>query len=125
MLKFISYGVDIDIQLDKGVYVFSSYSASGKSYLLFLLDAIKDDENILTYTYKDYKADVDLGKLLSNRSYDLVLIDRYDLYLDKFSNAIVNAGRESLVLIDSKHGLLVEYDTCDIILAKDKVTVKW
>lgn len=125
MLKLMSYGVDINIELDKGIYLFSSYSATGKSYLLFLLKAIKSNQRLLTYDSDDYDNGIDLGKLLESTDYDLVIIDRYDLYLDKFIKEIKEAGKHSIVLIDSKQGLLIDYDTCDILLERDSITVKW
>lgn len=121
----MSYGVDINIELDKGIYLFSSYSATGKSYLLFLIKAIKSNQRLLTYDSDDYDNGIDLGKLLESTDYDLVIIDRYDLYLDKFIKEIKEAGKHSIVLIDSKQGLLIDYDTCDILLERDSITVKW
>lgn len=105
MFKLDKYRVKIDIQLDKGLYVFDSEAATGKTRLT---KAIKRymcyDAGVCAYTYNDKQCGIPIENVLVPKKYELIVVDRYDMYRDYGYDLILECAKESIVLVDSKRG---------------------
>lgn len=103
MYKLSGLSREIDIQLNCGVYVFSRQSAEGKTFLSKMLNNYgMDGKNVISFTYNNFRNGLSLDTLLNGKHYDVVMLDRYDMYFGQFEDTIERLGKESIVLIDSK-----------------------
>ena len=81
LLSFTKYRDKIVVKLDPGVYVFNSFSGTGKTVLASLLDKYRGyGERVASYTYRDYVKGLPISSILDPDKYDLIVLDRYDLY---------------------------------------------
>lgn len=96
-------GMRISVDIGKGVYVFFPESGTGKSYLAYLFNALcTGGERVASYTYSDYYRGLPAETVLDNSKYDIVLLDRYDMYYGVAVESIIKFGREGTVLVDCK-----------------------
>ncbi len=103
MYKTNEYYVSVNIQLENGVYTLPNESAIGKTYLAKVLREYSNiGEPVLSLTYYDFNDGVDLRYYTSKKDYKVLLLDRFDMYNDKFEDIIFELGRHMIVLLDSK-----------------------
>lgn len=124
MFSLDNYDVKITVNLDNGLYVFDNESASGKSRLCALLKKYRVyGEPVAGYTYADFVNGLDIGTVLRD-GYKLVLIDRYDMYLNHAIDRLEAFARSSIVLVDCKYGFAgSDFDWCYIQMTSDTVEV--
>lgn len=124
MYKNEDYNVKIYINLENGVYNFTGLSATGKTRLCKLLrDMEIQDKNVIGYTFEDEKLGINLENQIDKLNPKVIMLDRFDLYKDKFTDKIEEWGKNSIVLVDCKGNLDADYDYCSISLYEDKIEV--
>lgn len=111
-------GLKINISLNPGVYLFDSWSGSGKSYLCDFIhkypDLFYNRCQVITYGHKDVISEEKIIEL----SPDILILDRYDLYAPKYVDLINQLAPTSAVLLDLKvprYKFPFEYRIADII----------
>ncbi len=103
MYNIDQFIVKVHIRMDNGVYTLPTESAIGKTYLAYLLKQYRGaGEPVASFTYYDFIYGEELSYFVSKRDYKVVLLDRYDLYNDKFENEIFKLGEHAVVLLDAK-----------------------
>lgn len=125
-MKLTSNRIKVDIDLENGIHVFSCSSATGKTRLFTILqEYYRKGEPVLTYTYDDYRSGLDFYTISEKRKYQLVMIDRYDMFDSKFSDKLLELSKNSIVLIDSKQQLFFtkSYGRCYINMTPDRIEV--
>lgn len=126
MFVIDKYSPAIFVNLENGVYQFDCYSATGKTRLYELLKEYnRAGESVVAYSYNDWSLGLDLKSVLSRFTPKLIMIDRYDMFNTEYHKELEDAGRSSIVLIDSKEMLKFgEYDNgCGIKLQPDRIEV--
>ena len=109
--------VMISIDLKQKLYVFSTESAIGKSYLYDLLKAYnkyENRENFLCITYDD---NITTALVIDKiRSYEgpLILLDRFDKYFD-WDIISVLYEKNIPTLIDMKNKYICNYIICETV----------
>lgn len=120
------YSPVVYVDLNNGVYKFDCYSATGKTRLYELLKEYnRAGESVVAYSYNDWVLGLDLKSVLSRFKPKLIIVDRYDMFNTEYHQELESAGKESIVLIDSKEMLKFgEYDrVCGINIQPDKIEV--
>lgn len=95
--------VTLDIQ--PGAYVLGETSGEGKSYLAEILDGARRAG--FTKVISITKSDIDLGfkiQSLIDTEFDVLMLDRYDLYEGEEIADIIENHPNSYILLDCKHG---------------------
>lgn len=70
----------------------------------------KTGESVIGYTYNDDKLGIDLVSQYNKTNPKVVLLDRYDMYNGMFREQIADWAKYSIILIDCKDDLNVDYD---------------
>ena len=99
-------GLQVSINLLPGIYLMGNTSAVGKSRLGLLLEkAFLNGSSTYYYTYSDFVKGIKLKDILSKQKYDVVLIDRLDLYIQQYDvfTEIVNFTEHTIFLLDLKN----------------------
>lgn len=119
------YRQKVRIDLTPGVYLFSGASATGKTALATWLSKFsRYGERACSYTYNDYKQSLLIERVLNPDKYDVVVLDRYDLYYGLGAEEIVACADKMIILIDCKrHFTLAPYERARIALFQDKIEV--
>lgn len=115
----------VNIELENGIYVFDSESATGKTRLCKLLKNWKAyGEPVDAYTYNDFLKGYALNSVLTPNN-KVILLDRYDLYKNEGHELINMCASKSVVLIDCKTPFLggIDDKTCFIDMTEDKIEV--
>ncbi len=95
--------VTINIHLEHGIYRFLKKSSTGKSRLYHLLVAASVSGFPATgYTYQDYVRGLDISTILVPEKYQVILLDRYDLYKGIGADRIRECASSSIILMDCK-----------------------
>lgn len=104
MYKCTKYKPNIIIDKDPGIYIFAAESGIGKTYMYKLFNnIISFGENVFAYSYVDECKYRNLETMLKNKKYDVILIDRYDLYYnEEYNKLFEEASKDSIVLVDLK-----------------------
>ncbi|MBQ2882548.1 MAG: hypothetical protein IJE43_02075 [Alphaproteobacteria bacterium] len=106
MFEMSILGLQVSINLLPGIYLMGNTSAVGKSRLGLLLEkAFLNGSSTYYYTYSDFVKGVKLKDILSKQKYDVVLIDRLDLYIQQYDvfTEIVNFTEHTIFLLDLKN----------------------
>lgn len=116
------YTPGIYVDLKPGVYSFSVYSATGKTYLYYLLRKLRRNERVDSYTYID---DFHPKEFFDRTGRDLVMLDRYELYAGEGDVEMWEFARTGgIVLVSCKSNLKNEqFSQCGIILEKTGIAV--
>ena len=114
MYRVDKYYMKVHIDLEPGVYVFPCASAEGKTYLATILEKFRNyKEPVRAYSYSDFNDGVPLSSVLDPERYQVVLLDRYDLYYGEGVEDIKAFAKKSILLIDCKRIFdLCEYRSC-------------
>lgn len=76
MYYFDKYDVTLDIRLDPGVYIFTGYSATGKTYLAHKLEEYHlFGEPVCAYSYNEYTWGLSLESVLANADMKVIVLD--------------------------------------------------
>lgn len=111
MYKNDKYDVEININLENGIYVFDEKSATGKTRLCKALKELRKlGEPVVGYTYGDDKLGISLVDLVSKVNPKVIMLDRYDMYNGTFNERFTGWSKKAIVLIDCKGDL--EAETC-------------
>lgn len=111
LLSLTKYRDRVIVKKDKGVYVFHPSSGTGKTALASLLDKYRGyGERVASYTYMDYVKGLPISSILDPDKYDLIVLDRYDLYYGAGEELLKVCARDKrcIVLIDCKR----DFDIC-------------
>lgn len=106
MFEMSILGLQVSINLLPGIYLMGNTSAVGKSRLGLLLEkAFLNGSSTYYYTYSDFVKGIKLKDILSKQKYDVVLIDRLDLYIQQYDvfTEIVNFTEHTIFLLDLKN----------------------
>ena len=128
MLKFNTFP-PVEIALNKGLYLFTPLSATGKTRLAGLLQSLSDmGEPVVVYTYRDYLNKVDIASRVCETRCSLLFLDRYDMY--NGDSAVVNTAlqiaKTGIVLVDVKASEVPGfsgYRYADICMYQDRIEV--
>lgn len=126
MFKNNMYPVQIDIKLENGLYQFNCVSATGKTRLYYLLkDLTLEGVPVIAYSYNEYEAGISLETVIGDRKPQVILIDRYDMFLNKYKDLLLELSRNCIVLIDCKTMLQFGeyYRVCGIKMTPEKIEV--
>ena len=126
MYRLDKYSVEIVINLDKGIYVFDNESATGKTRLCKILREYQAyGERVASYTYNDKLLGIPIEEILVPEKYEVILLDRYDLYEGYGKELINKCAKNTIVLVDCKDKFTVtnEEDWCSIELKPHKIEV--
>ena len=120
------YTVKINIPLDNGIYIFDNNSATGKTRLYKeLLSHQVYGERVAAYTYNDKLLGRRVDDILIPNKYDVIILDRYDMYYGDGADGIKACEDNTIVLIDCKQDfLLMNTDEwCDIDMSACEIEV--
>ena len=92
---------DIRIDLDVGVYMFDNESATGKTFLYKMLNNLVSRKDIVCLTYSTSKYISNLYDIVSDKT-KLILLDRYDMYSEKYQDTIREYSNKAVILLDCK-----------------------
>lgn len=126
MYKNDEYDVEININLENGIYVFDEKSATGKTRLCKVLKELRKlGEPVVGYTYGDDKLGISLVDLVSKVNPKVIMLDRYDMYNGTFNDRLTDWAQKAIILIDCKGDLEVETctDWCTIEMKSRKIEV--
>lgn len=103
-MQFKVGSVLIDIDLSNGVYALDDDGATGKSYLYKLLLAYsRINQKVLALSYNANWNVNNYVKVLNQNKYQLVILDRYDMYCSVEISKVLYAMEEDVVvLVDVK-----------------------
>lgn len=111
MIKLNELKIKADIELEPGLYVTNKISSCGKTYLCEILKAYRNiGYRVNAFTYYDLRV-LQLKDALNIEKYDLVFLDRYDMYKDlghEYIKAFADNG--GIVILDCKEELDIDYD---------------
>lgn len=115
----------IQINVENGVYRFDNKSGTGKSYICKILSAITTRKDFLCLDASNYDLVHSLKDVHKNRSLKVIILDRYDLYINEFKEQIEDLRDEVIILIDCKHPNKLAFETgyCGIDFTEDKLEV--
>lgn len=125
MFQLTFLGMDIEIDLEPGIYLFPNISASGKTYLHDLLrQAGIAGFPVATYTYNDKLEGRPVDKIFVPDKYKVLFIDRYDMYTGDYAELIKQCANNSVILVDYKgNNTPFDTDDCAIILSEGRIEV--
>jgi hypothetical protein len=107
MYEFLKGSPKVIIDLPSGLFSFQRQSAAGKTYLASQLRMLRGlGEPVDSYTVEDLRRG-GIYQALTAADYTawdlkVVLLDRYDLYTQKFDDEIYRLSKTCTVLIDCK-----------------------
>ena len=126
MYKNDKYDVEININLENGIYVFDEKSATGKTRLCKALKELRKlGEPVVGYTYGDDKLGISLIDIISKVNPRVIMLDRYDMYNGTFNKKFAEWSKNAIILIDCKGDLETETctDWCTIEMEPRKIEV--
>lgn len=118
------------IDLDNGIYSLGFSGSTGKSYVAQLLGKVSEEEDNVSALVITYNQNLDINgliKIISQKHFDIIILDRFDLYAD--SNLCVELYKHkdtSVILLDLKNlNNVTEFvpSVCNIELSKDSIEV--
>ena len=123
-MKTVYNGLHVSVNLEKGVYVFFPYSGTGKSYLASIFTELSaSSKRVSSYTYTDYVRNLSIESVLDNSKYDIVVIDRYDMYYGIGLKSILQFGERGTVLVDCKQTPTFAHEMCAVMYHKNTLEV--
>ena len=124
MVREIS-GVNINIALNNGIWLLSPDSATGKTRLGSLLRSLElNGDSICSFSYEDIQLGRHLEDILVPGKYDLIMLDRYDMYAPLGLAAMKSCATNTIILIDCKKSDMLDYDdVCFITMTESSIEV--
>lgn len=126
MYRNDNYDVEININLENGIYVFDEKSATGKTRLCKALKELRKlGEPVIGYTYGDDKLGISLVDIISKVNPKVIMLDRYDMYNGTFNERFAEWSKNAVILIDCKGDLETEVytDWCTIEMGSREIEV--
>lgn len=126
MISLVKYNPNIYIKLNTGIYIFDNESATGKTRLCKELRKNQAyGESVASYSYNDYLLRTPISAVLTPNKFDVIMLDRYDMYNGVGSDLIKECATNSIILIDCKAPLKVSAmcDICFISMSSDRIEV--
>lgn len=124
MYKNSLYRPNINVELDNGIYIFDSESATGKTYLCKQLKKLRAyGESVISITYNNILTGFKLDDM--QEQYKVIMLDRYDLYRNIGHKLLERFKNKSIILIDCKLGYIEGLDSeiCFIELTNNSIEV--
>ena len=93
------------IKANPGIYTFGNRSGLGTTYVYraFLSESVNNSQSkVFAYTFDDYQRKLMLTKEIVD-NYDVVMLDRFDLYYDAYHDLIIELSKNKAVLLDFKN----------------------
>jgi hypothetical protein len=122
-MEFVAMNRKVNIRLTSGVYDFESSSARGKTLLVKMIKSL-GDKDMVALTYNDILLGIDIEGIISRKP-RLLVLDRFDMYDDKFQVLEKLKGTDIIVLVDYKtqrHFCNFD-DTCWVTLTENSLEV--
>lgn len=126
MYKNDKYDVEVNINLDNGIYVFDEKSATGKTRLCKVLKELRKlGEPVIGYTYGDDNLGISLIDITNKVNPKVLMLDRYDMYNGTFNNELAEWSKNAVILIDCKGDLETKTytDRCTIEMGPREIEV--
>lgn len=114
----------VDVNLENGVYVFNDESASGKTYLLYMLNKMSNADSVIGFTYTDSLSNsINMEKCIGRH---IIMFDRYDMYRNKYADIIKKLKNSSIILIDCKNlaDMTLDVDLKDCIIELEENSIE-
>ncbi len=114
--------IEVDVELDCGLYAFDVISATGKTRLYNVIKILRElGEPVFGYSYSDWKLGLSTEGM---KNVKLVVIDRYDLFYCKLNKEIKEAVENgAIVLMDCKHDIYLNAELCEIEMSMERIRV--
>lgn len=136
MLTFDIMGTKCTINLNNGVYRMDLDSATGKSFIVYLLNRANyvGVVKAVTYDKDDYMHNKSLSSILGivDSNVQIVVLDDIDFYADEVTRDVVkqlqSIAEHSIVLLDSKYEPSSLSSFCKFVrieMRKDEINVNW
>jgi hypothetical protein len=122
-MEFVALNRKVNIRLTSGVYDFESSSARGKTLLVKMIKSL-GDKDMVALTYNDILLGIDIEGIISRKP-RLLVLDRFNMYDDKFQVLEKLKGTDIIVLVDYKtqrHFCNFD-DTCWVTLTENSLEV--
>ena len=117
-------GMHVSVEIGQGVYVFFPESGTGKSYLAWIFNILcAGGDRVASFTYADFVRGFPVETVLDNAKYDIVVLDRYDMYYGAGIESIVRFGKEGTVLVDCKQKPPFPCKVCSTVYYDDVLKV--
>ena len=126
MYKNDKYDIEININLDNGIYVFDEKFATGKTRLCKVLKELRKlGEPVVGYTYGDDNLGINLIDITNKVNPKVLMLDRYDMYNGTFNKELAEWSKNAVILIDCKGNLKTDIyiDWCIIKMKPGKIEV--
>lgn len=113
--------IAVSINLEPGVYLLPTNSASGKSYMAKLFKEIDAVARVTSHTFP---ATFDASSVLDNSVRDVVLLDRYDMCTDDFTVEMKKFAEKGILLVDCKtHDFPLQCRRCYLKMTKSELVL--
>ena len=87
---------------------------------------IATETKALGFTYSDIQVGIDVAKVIKRNKPEIILFDRYDLYVDKYHEVINEVKEFTIIILDCKvkeiQGVEIT-DYCHFNLGEHKIEV--
>ncbi len=126
MYKNDKYDIEININLDNGIYVFDEKFATGKTRLCKVLKELRKlGEPVVGYTYGDDNLGINLIDITNKVNPKVLMLDRYDMYNGTFNKELAEWSKNAVILIDCKGNFKTDIyiDWCIIKMKPGKIEV--
>jgi hypothetical protein len=92
------------INIDNGIYAFMDESATGKTYMMNLLDAASRLKLVdaLCMTYDSDLSEMEVISKLTDKKYEIIFMDKFDNYITKDICKTLMEIKDTIVLLDLK-----------------------
>lgn len=120
-LRFGSNPVII-IDLQPGIYLLPEESSSGKSFMSRRLKTLESVDRATSHTFP---AEMDSKKVLDSSLRDVVVLDRYDMCSNDYSEDMLNFSKDGVLLVDCKsHSFNLPCRSCRMYMTESELFVK-
>lgn len=126
-MKLEGLDVVVSVNLDNGIYQFCCESSTGKTRLYNTVKKYqRAGYNAAAYSYTDFQDGLNFEDVINKVQPSLLVIDRYDMFSDKYQEDILKVAKDCIVLIDSKDVLTFNdyYTTCTIDMTPVTIEVE-
>lgn len=124
MYTIDEFRIKVAVELGSGVYRLDAESGVGKTFLAGLFERYREyGARVRAYSYQDFLDGVLIEDVLDPGKYDVVILDRYDMYYGEGVQRMQDVKGKMIVLADSKRQLNVASRHASIIRTRSEVKV--
>lgn len=124
MYTIDEFRIKVTVELESGVYRLDTESGSGKTFLAGLFERYREyGARVRAYSYQNFLDGVLIWDVLDPEKYDVVILDRYDMYYGEGVQRMQEVQDRMVVLVDSKRPLKVASRQASIIRSRAEVKI--